>query len=56
MVMYFSTMLASQTLMSVNDIWNAYNELNSVLDGIIPAKLAYNEANRAGPQSPQLSR
>lgn len=33
--MYFSTALASQTLMSVNRIWSTYNELNSVLDGVV---------------------
>jgi len=33
--MYFGTALASQTLMSVNRIWGTYNELNSVLDGVV---------------------
>jgi hypothetical protein len=33
--MYFSTQLANKTLMSVNRIWNAYNEFCSVLDGVV---------------------
>lgn len=33
--MYLSTVLASQTLISVNHIWHTYNELNSVLNGLV---------------------
>lgn len=33
--MYFSTILASQTLMCVNRLWSAYNELNSALYGAV---------------------
>jgi hypothetical protein len=33
--MYFSTLLASQTLMSISQIWSSYNALNSVLSGVI---------------------